>query len=191
MSLAILEIPLAVIGVGLCVAAVTDLWSFKVHNLLTLPLLLSGLLYHLAVHGGPGLTASLQGAAFGLLVLFPFHLMGGIGGGDVKLMAAVGAWLGLPLTFSVFIVSSLATGIYAVALIVAHGQWRRTWINLQIAWFRLAASGQPSAGEHRVEVEVKGAECRKHCIPFAAMTAIGLVGTLAWLFLARDQGASP
>ena len=191
MSLSAFEIPAAVIGAGVLMAAVTDLWDFKVRNTLTLPLLLSGLLYHLTVQGGPGLAASFLGAAFGFLVLFLFYLMGGVGGGDVKLQAAIGAWLGPLLTFYVFIFSSLAVGVYAVTLIVVHGQWRRTWVNLQIACYQLAAIGRHIAGENRVEAEVKGAERRKHCIPFAAMTAIGLFGTLAWLFMARDQGAAP
>jgi prepilin peptidase CpaA len=187
MSLSVMEIPAAVVGAGVLVAAVTDLWKFKVHNLLTLPLLLTGLLYHGWVDGLPGLGASVLGAAFGFLVLFLFYLMGGIGGGDVKLMAAVGAWLGLPLTFYVFIVSSLAAGVYAVVLIVAHGHWRRTWLNVRIAWYRLTALGRQLGGEDRVEAEVKSAERRKNCIPFAAMMAIGLFGTLVWLFLVSGQ----
>jgi prepilin peptidase CpaA len=187
MGLSVLEIPAAVVSAGVIVAGVTDLWKFKVHNLLTLPLLLSGLLYHAWVGGLPGLGASAVGALFGFLILFLFYLMGGIGGGDVKLLAAVGAWLGLPLTFFVFIVTSLAAGIYAVALLVAYGHWRRTWINVRIAWYRLTAIGRHLGGEDRVEQAVQGAEPRKNCIPFAAMMALGLCGTLIWFTLVRGQ----
>jgi prepilin peptidase CpaA len=187
MGLPVVEIPVAVIGTGVLVAAVTDLWNFKVHNLLTMPLLASGLLYHAMVAGLSGLGMSLLGAVFGFLVLFTFYLMGGIGGGDVKLMAAIGAWLGLPLTFYVFIGSSLAAGAYAVVLIVAHGQWNRTWLNIRIAWYRVRAVGRRLGGEDRVEAEVQGSERRKNCIPFAAMTAIGMFGTLVWLFFLRGQ----
>jgi prepilin peptidase CpaA len=183
MSPASLGVPAATITVGVLVAAVTDLWKFKVHNVLTLPLVLSGLLYHWLGEGLPGLAASVVGATFGFLVFFPFYLRGGIGGGDVKLMAAVGAWLGLPLTFFVFIVSSLAAGVYAVVLIIAHGSWRRTLVKLQAAGSPLAARGQHLGAEDRVEVAVSAAERRKNCIPFAAMVAVGVIGTLAWLLL--------
>src|SRR5690349_21201929 len=106
-----------IVSAGVLVAAATDVWRFKVHNLLTLPLMLAGLLYHAYVDGWAGLGASFLGAVFGFGVLFLFYVMGGMGGGDVKLMAAIGAWLGAPLTFLVFIVSSIAAGFYAVGLI--------------------------------------------------------------------------
>jgi prepilin peptidase CpaA len=172
---------------GVLVAAVTDVWKFKVHNVLTLPLLLSGLLYHAWIDGLPGLGVSALGAVFGFLVLFLFYLLGGIGGGDVKLMAAVGAWLGLPLTIYVFLISSLAAGVYAVWLIITHGLWRRTWVNVQIAWYRFTAITRQFGGEDRVEAAVNSAERRKNCIPFAAMMAIGLFATLVWFVYVRGQ----
>ena len=175
----------AVVGAGVLVAAATDLWKFKVHNLLTLPLLLAGVIYHASVGGWAGLGASLLGAVFGFAVLFLFYVMGGMGGGDVKLMAAIGAWLGAPLTFLVFIVSSIAAGVYAVALILAHRQFRQTWVSVQILWYRLTAAGRRLGGEDCVESAVQMAERRKNCIPFAAMTAIGVFATLAWFFLGR------
>ena len=188
MSLSVVNFPAAVVGVGVLVAAVTDLWNFKVHNLLTVPMLLSGLVYHTAVHGLSGLGASALGAVFGFLVLFTFYLMGGIGGGDVKLMAANVSWLGLPLTYYVFIGSLAGRGtLRHGAEIVAHGQWRRTWVNVRIAWYRVKAVGRRLGGEDRIEAEVQGAERRKNCIPFAAMMAVGLFGTLIWLFYLRGQ----
>jgi prepilin peptidase CpaA len=186
MSLALVIIPATVVSAGVLVAAVTDLWQFKVHNLLTLPLLLGGLIYHTYVGGLPGLGASFLGASFGFSILLVFYMMGGMGGGDVKLLAAIGAWLGLPLTFLVFIASSLAAGVYALGLIVAHRRFQQTWVNLQILWYRLNAAGRRLSGEDRIEAEVNSGERRKTCIPFAAMMAVGLLGTLAWLFWGRD-----
>jgi prepilin peptidase CpaA len=175
-----------IVSAGVLVAAATDLWKFKVHNALTVPLGLMGLIYHACVGGWPGLGASFLGAAFGFSILFLFYVMGGMGGGDVKLMAAIGAWLGAPLTFVVFMVSSIAAGVYAVGLIVAHRQFRKTWVNLQILWYRLSAAGRHLSREDRIEAEVQDAERRKNCIPFAAMTAIGVFATLAWFFFVRE-----
>jgi prepilin peptidase CpaA len=166
------------------VAAVTDLWKFKVHNLLTLPLLGTGLVYHGLTGGLDGLAESALGALFGFAILVVFYLLGGMGAGDVKLMAGVGAWLGMPLTFSVFLVSGLAAGIYAVVLILTCGKVRETWVNLQIVWHRLSAIGRHLAADDCVESEVHQAGRRYRVIPFAAMMVLGLVVLLAFAQLA-------
>src|SRR5207248_5751947 len=110
-----METRAVVLGLGLdvivvlafvAITAVTDVWKFKVYNALTLPLLCSGLIYHGLAGGAAEFTESFLGALFGFGVLLAFYIMGGMGGGDVKLMAAVGAWLGMPQTFYVFIASS-------------------------------------------------------------------------------------
>ena len=100
-----LTVPVAVVLAAALVATVTDLWRYKLYNILTLQLLVSGLVWHSLAPSPPalGLGGSLLGFAFGFGLLLVFHLLGGVGGGDVKLMAAVGAWLGLPLTFGVFL----------------------------------------------------------------------------------------
>src|SRR5262245_16625871 len=107
----------AIVLAASLVAAVTDLWKFRVLNVVTLPVLLTGLVYH-TVAGAisdagwtAGFLNSLLGALFGFGILFAFYVMGGMGAGDVKLMAALGAWLGMLLTLYVFIASSLATGL--------------------------------------------------------------------------------
>src|SRR5262249_6687453 len=110
--------PIVVVLAAALIAAATDIWKFKVYNALTLPLLLSGLLYH-------GLRSelldSLVGVLFGFAALVLLYVIGGMGAGDVKLMAAIGAWLGMPFTFYVFIASSLAAGAYALLLMAVSG----------------------------------------------------------------------
>src|SRR4051812_45954857 len=89
---AVFQIPATAFSVVLCaalIAAVTDVWKFKVHNALTLPLLLSGLVYHAVVGGMDGFSDSLLGALFGFGVLIVFYAMGGMGAGDVKFMAGI------------------------------------------------------------------------------------------------------
>jgi prepilin peptidase CpaA len=174
-----LPLPLAVVLVGVLIASVTDIWKFKVHNALTLPLLVSGLVYHTVFHPGcsdgwAGLSNSVLGMLFGFACLLIFFIMGGMGAGDVKLMAGVGAWLGMPLTLHVFIASSLAAGAYAVVLLTIGHNLRETWTNLQILWIRLAMVGRHLGGDNRIESEVRRAD-RRRLIPFAAMMAIGLI----------------
>lgn len=173
----VLSLPLGVVLAGVTVAAVTDLWRFKVYNLLTLPLLLAGLGYHAFVGGPSALLAGALGACFGLGVLLPFYLLGGMGGGDLKLLAAVGAWLGIPLTFCIFVASSLAAGLYGLGLVLLGARRGRERP-------RLLNAGDP---EDRVEGQVLRHDRRGRVVPFAAMIALGLV-TL--LLLARN-GQSP
>ncbi len=171
---------MAVVLVAALAAAVLDVWKFKVYNAVTLPLLVSGLLYHGVLGGAVELAGSLLGVVFGFGILIGFYVMGGMGAGDVKLMAAVGAWLGMPSTFFVFIASSLATGIYAIVLVLAYGKLTETWVNLQIVWYRLTVIGRHLGAEDKVETEVNRADRRSRLIPFAAMVALGVVATLVW-----------
>ena len=171
-------VPVIVVLVAAIVAAATDIWKFKVYNVLTLPLLVSGLLYHAF---RAELADSLLGVLFGFASLIVLYIIGGMGAGDVKLMAAVGAWLGMPLTFYVFIASSLAAGVYSIGLVVWTGQVGETAVNLQILWLRLASVGRYLGSDDKVESEVRRSDRRKRIIPFAAMVAIGLVATLIWI----------
>jgi prepilin peptidase CpaA len=171
-------VPVIVVLVAALVAAATDIWKFKVYNVLTLPLLVSGLLYHAF---RAELADSLLGVLFGFAALIVLYIIGGMGAGDVKLMAAVGAWLGMPLTFYVFIASSLAAGVYSIGLVVWTGQVGETAVNLQILWLRLASVGRYLGSDDKVESEVRRSDRRKRIIPFAAMVAIGLVATLIWI----------
>jgi prepilin peptidase CpaA len=170
-------VPIAVALTASLIAAITDIWKFKVYNMLTLPLLAGGLLYH-------GMRAdlgnSLLGVVFGFGALIALHVIGGMGAGDVKLMAAVGAWLGMPLTFYVFIASSLAAGVYAVILVVMTGKVGETLLNLRVLWMRLVCIGRYLGADDRVEKEVRRADRRRRIIPFAAMVLVGIVGTLLW-----------
>jgi prepilin peptidase CpaA len=177
-------VPVVVVFAAVLASAVTDVWRFRVHNALTLPLLASGLIYQSVAPEAPGLVNGLLGALFGFSALVVFWMMGGIGAGDVKLLAGVGAWLGMPLTFYVFIASSLAVGVYSMVLLVANRRLQETWVNLQIAWHRLKAVGRYLGSEADVEAAMTQAERRQRLVPFAAMVAVGIVVALlaaSWL----------
>ena len=163
------DLPLVVAGVTTLVAAATDLWRFKVYNLLTLPTLTLGLVVA-ATHGGwPGLQASLLGAGFGFGILLALHALGGVGAGDVKLLAALGAWLGLIWTVHVFIASALAAGVYAVVLVLVQ----RGVLGVVIEF--LLASGPAD-----LAAEVQRPDRRRRLVPFAAMTCVGFFVVLGW-----------
>ncbi|GIX03181.1 MAG: hypothetical protein KatS3mg113_0187 [Planctomycetaceae bacterium] len=105
--------------VGVTVAATTtclytDLRWGRIPNAITLPLFLLGWLYQLVGHpGGPwaGFLHGLQGFALGFGVYFLLWLVAGSGGGDVKLMGALGVWLGFRLVFWVIVVSTVLVAL--------------------------------------------------------------------------------
>lgn len=85
-------------------AGYTDAIKRIIPNAITLPTLLIGIVS--AIYFGH-LGASLAGAAVAFGIYFVMALTGGMGGGDVKLAAAMGAWFGFPLIIYVILLSSL------------------------------------------------------------------------------------
>jgi prepilin peptidase CpaA len=173
-------LPLAVVIVATCCAAVTDIRTFKIYHTLTVPLFLGGIAFRLVTGGWPGLADSLAGAMFGFCCLLVFFILGGMGAGDVKLMAAVGAWLGMPLTFYVFVAASLAAGVYAIALLVLRHGVGETLVHLQLSWLRLTTLGRRLGTDSTVEDEVKRDDRHRRLIPFAAMILVGIIAVLIW-----------
>lgn len=85
--------PIAVGAIG-TIACGVDLATRRIPNWLTFSGALLGLAYHAVVGGASGSVFSLAGVAAGLVLFFPWFALGGMGAGDVKLLAALGAWLG-------------------------------------------------------------------------------------------------
>jgi len=113
------------IAVVLVVAAVVDGWKLKVPNWITFPLVISGWVYSTALFGWPGLGWSLVGTAVGLGLLLPAYAIGGMGAGDVKLLAGVGAWVWGTVTFYAFCCSAIFGGVIALAMILYARDWRQ------------------------------------------------------------------
>lgn len=124
---------LAILGVGIA-ASITDLRTHRIPNKLTGPAMLAALGFWLIagliagkglMGGGAGTHGTLAGAMIGLVCgLVPYGVlvsMGGLGGGDMKLMAAIGAWgaswqIVLATTFYALLIGALM----AVVLMIKH-----------------------------------------------------------------------
>lgn len=103
---------------GVLIATVTDWHRRKVPNWLTVALVVAGLLFSVYNDGVTGLVRSFLGAALGFALLaYPFQ-MRWMGGGDVKLLMAVGALLGTPAVVWVALYGALAGGCGALIFIV-------------------------------------------------------------------------
>src|SRR5437762_9508716 len=74
--------------------AVTDVRDKKIPNRLTYGGIFAGLAVRVSLLGWPGFWSGLGGTLLAGGVFFVLFVLGGMGGGDVKLVAAVGAWVG-------------------------------------------------------------------------------------------------
>src|SRR5688500_1514776 len=117
--------PAWLVTVTLVVAAAIDGYKLKVPNLITFPMILAGWAYGLTVGGWEGLGVSLLGTAVGLGLLLPAYAIGGMGAGDVKLLAGVGAWVGSTVTLYAFCVSAVVGGVIALAMVLYRKGWRK------------------------------------------------------------------
>ena len=84
-----------VLAACLVAAVIIDVRSHRIPNLLCAVALVAGLSLQIVVTGVAGLWESLGGALTGAVILLPFYLSGGMGAGDIKLMAAAGAFIGV------------------------------------------------------------------------------------------------
>jgi prepilin peptidase CpaA len=120
--------PIWVVTVTLIVAAVIDGTKLKVPNWITFPMIISGWVYSAVLSpfaGWEGLMYSLVGTAIGLALLMPAYAIGGMGAGDVKLLAGIGAWVWGTVTLYAFAVSAIVGGVIAVGMVLVGRSWRK------------------------------------------------------------------
>ena len=115
--------PIWTVSAVLVLAAVIDGIQLKVPNWITLPMIAMGWIYTALAYqldGSQwwvGLGWSLMGTAVGLALLLPAYSIGGMGAGDVKLLAGGGAWIHMTDTFYAFAVSAIVGGLIALGMV--------------------------------------------------------------------------
>jgi prepilin peptidase CpaA len=108
------------------VASITDLSDRRIPNWLVLPFLVLGLIVAGFSNGFRGLGQSVLGVLAATLVMGVFWFLGGMGMGDLKLCAAVGAWIGPSQLFVALVLTGLAGGVMALCWAVAGGFLKET-----------------------------------------------------------------
>ncbi len=151
--------------------AVGDIRTHRIPNYLTLGIALSGLGYQIGLHGLDGAFQGILGLILGFGLLIIPYLLGGMGAGDVKALAALGAWLGPWHTFLLFCYMALAGGIIALGVL----WWRGLlWAKIRQAWSRLLnwllqrpfGSGLTRASAKKIEASG---------IPYGVAIALGML----------------
>jgi prepilin peptidase CpaA len=166
--------PHIVLAALVIAAAVVDWRTHRLPNVLTL----GGLLVGLAVGSLPGgigaLDASL-GALTGLAALLPLYVLGVTGAGDVKLLAMVGAFLGLPDVLSALLVTLVAGGLVALGFAAWHQKVRRLAVNVRDL-LQLSAM----AAAHGYRPDLANAQSIGK-LPYGICICIGTLAWLAWV----------
>ena len=160
----------AVVAVGMGAAAVIDLRTRRIPNILTATLAAVGLGLAAAGFGRVGLGASMLGCLLGLAFMMPGHIFGRTGAGDVKLLAAAGALLGPTDTIYAFLYTAIAGGALALVVAVARRRLSQTLVSTTAL-----VSGSEQA---RTEIESTSSDNR---FAYAPAIAIGVVlVALSW-----------
>lgn len=167
---------------GLICAATIDMRSRRIPNWLTLPMLAAGLagaaLGHLPVSAGQAWA----GAGLGFGLAFVMFVLGAMGGGDVKLMAAIGAWVGGPKVLLIFAAAAVVGMVIVICQQMARGKLGELFHRSAALAVRAAATRDLSVPEglglsdEPSSVDALG----RKPLPFAVS---GLLGTLIILGL--------
>ena len=113
------------------IACLTDLRDRRIPNVLTFGAAALALVFHGLVGGVSGLQSAVLGWIAGTAMFLPFFMLGGMGGGDVKLLAALGAWMGPRDAFYLAIYASLAGGVMAIVVSIGKGYLTTALRNLR------------------------------------------------------------
>lgn len=156
------------VAIYTAVAAGLDLRMRRIPNYVTVPTALLGLAFHTLVPGGWGLATAIAGFGTGFAILFLPWLLGGSGMGDVKLLAALGSWLGPTLVLVAFAVSAVLAALIALAVMLAGAASPGVH----------KPENRPMASRRHVSAPIKRS---KRALPFAVPVALGTWAMLAWL----------
>ncbi|WP_439671358.1 PREPILIN PEPTIDASE TRANSMEMBRANE PROTEIN [Cupriavidus necator] len=152
-------------------AAAIDLHRRRIPNWLTFGAWIAALPVQIALHGAAsGASAWALGWLTGFAILLPFYLMRGMAAGDVKLMTAVGAWLGTSMVVNIALTTFVIGGAWALVQLFASGQTRATLIRVG---HMLIAAVVPGSRPLQPESTASAGS-----MPYGVAIAAGTVATL-------------
>lgn len=160
-------------------AVVSDVQTRRIPNLLTLPGILAGLAFFAVEGGVRGLLTGLAGTAAGVALLFLPFAYGGMGAGDVKLLAVVGAFGGPRFAFVSFLGAALFGGVVSGFVLWREGRLGAT---LRAVLWGIAAFVSPAIPFMPLP---KRPENAPHAgpwpgIPYAVAITVGTVAGWLW-----------
>ena len=168
--------PTWLLSAVLIVAAVIDGWRLRVPNWITFPLVIGGWIYSTAYFGWEGLGWSVMGRIVGLVLLLPAYAIGGMGAGDVKLLAGVGAWVWATTTLYAFCVSAIVGGAIAVVMVL----WRRDWRHHTYQFWMIVHEIFEVRDPNALAQTAARRKSAMLLLPYGIPIAIGSIAYFAW-----------
>ncbi len=162
------------LAVMLVSIVLNDIRTHRITNVSVLMVLGLGLASQVASNEAMGIAHWLSGMAVGFAIFIPFYIGGGMGAGDVKLMAAVGSVLGTGGAAAAGAVA-LVAGLPLALVVVLHR------VISEKRAMQFMANAQHGAQQIRGwSINSFTREGSKQRIPFAAAIAVGAIGSLWW-----------
>ena len=93
------------------ICGITDYRKYLIPNIIALPTIVTGLIYHAVSNN---FTFSLMGILIGIILTLPGFLLNAMGGGDVKLAAAIGAWLGWEALWRIMFIAAVIGIVWGI-----------------------------------------------------------------------------
>jgi prepilin peptidase CpaA len=115
---------LFILGTVLAGCIIVDVLTRRIPNVLSGPAILAGLALNALYFGGDGFLAGLAGCAGAIAILLVPFALGGVGAGDVKMMGAVGAFLGPRLALMALVIGMLLGGVVMAVHLARQGRLR-------------------------------------------------------------------
>lgn len=164
------------VSIVLIEAAVIDGLKLKVPNWLTFHMVVGGLGYAAWTGGSAAFLSALAGAAVGLALLLPLYAIGGMGAGDVKLLAGVGAWVGPTLTLWAFVTSSVVGAVMALVMVAWSGNFIKHWVQFQAIGHEILTVRNPA----KLAATAAERKSRMMLLPYGIPIAVGTIAYFAW-----------
>ena len=163
------------------IATFTDLRNMTIPNWLTLPLLVTGLLYSGLTEGTAGIIESLQGCAVAGGIFMMAYIMIGGGGGDVKLMMALGSWLGFERSAVLMLAVTISGFFSSIIILISQGSLKNIphaiFHQMVMAQFGLKRLKQGKVINHdSEEIYAEPAPRIKGWFPYAPAILVGTIG---------------
>ncbi len=163
------------------VAAVHDVRERRIPNRVSGLGILVGLFLHLVFAGIAQFAWALLAGLLAGAIFFLFYLAGGMGAGDVKLMAAIGCLTGIAFIKDVLLATVFTGAVFALLLALTHGRLRETVSN----GMTLLAHHRSKGFTAHPELNVTNRKLLR--LPYAVPIALGCMAVLG-LEIVQDVG---
>ena len=168
--------PVWFVTLALVVAAWIDGKELRVPNWLTFSFIATGWIYSGFAFGLEGLGWSLTGTVVGLALLLPAYAIGGMGAGDVKLLAGIGAWMYSTHTFYAFIWTTVIGAVMAIMMVLYNKSMKKHSLQFMSIFNEIMTIRDPN----QLSAIAADRKPTMMLLPYGIPMAFGTIAYFAW-----------